>query len=1056
MSPLRRLIRYLANAVAAVIVGVVVLGMLALWRLSSGPIDLDFLRGYATRSFDTPEGQMTLAADRVSLAWGGARDPLRLILADIAATDARGRRVATVPEVTISLNPRTVASGRFAPTEITVDHVKLDVVITRDGLIEMIVPKEGEGASGGIIPVLVEQLLAEPGGDHVLGSLAEVRIGSARVKVDDRTTGFVWEAPAARATMSRDAAGVRVRGALTVEAGGHRAEFQLDALYGRTREQLDITLRADGVRLAAFATAAPQLAPLAGLDLPMDGAITLTTSGKGEIRHVAIDLHGGAGKVGIPGVLEPARAVDRVDLRMSFAPATNVIALREFSVDFGGPVARMSGALELKGRAFRFEGKAAVTDVPLSRLGEFWLEPLARNAREWAVANVSGGTLRSATLDLALRGDLDHVADLTVERSVADLVYDGLTVRYLDPLPPARGVGGTARFDGVNMRFDIAAATAGALKLAGGTVDLIGLDKADGHTAAIEVRIEAAAADALAYLAQPRLGLSKEFLFDPAKASGDVALTLKLSFPLLADLTMAQLDYAATADLTRVGLRDAVLGLALQDTTAKLEVDPRELKVVGRTKVEGQTFDVTWRELFGPKPAFRRRYEVRGVAPMPLLAKAGVTFLNPYISGPVGLQPLVYQVPLVGSGELSVKADLKAAKVTMPELRFDKAAGVDGTASVVARFGPGGPAPPTTDFDVRAPQTAIVGRLVVRPSDGRFETATFSRFELGRTNLAGTMRRTEDGYGFDFRGAAFDITRFLDGDKDPKARPGPEVAAPPPTGPVLRFSIDAAQVLFKRGALPAVKGTLVQRGDLTLSADLTTTPSAAGPARVVVAAAGPGRQIAITAPDTGAVLRSVGWLDGLVGGALSVEARTDDTKADPPMSATVALTNFRLAKTQPVAGRETPSLNGVVDQLDKAGDSKQVFKSLGVAIDKRGPQLRLRTGRTTGDSISLTFQGGYDLDKDDICLAGAVGVSSFLDIIFKPLDILTGGRSQGVALNYKIYGPIADPKGDVNMLSAVPIGILRRVMESDCLPGDRTPARSIIDLEQRQRERLER
>jgi hypothetical protein len=1059
MTRLRFAIRLLEWTGAA-IAGIAVIALLLLWRLSLGPIDLDFARAYAARSFETPQGRMSLEAQRVSLVWGGWQEPVQLVLSDIIATDARRTQVGTVPAVVINLSLRALAEGALQPTEVDVDNVRLDVVITRDGLIETILPQDDQASASRILPVLMEMLLNAPDSRHPLGQLSQVRIGSARVRIDDQATGFVWDAPAARAVMARDQAGVRVQGALTVQAGGHSTEFQLSALYGRSREQLDIELRGQNLRPSAFATAAPQLAPLADLDLPMEGVIRLTASGNGEIRNVAFELHGGAGRIAIPGVLSPARAVDKVALRLSFTAAENRVRVEEFTVGFNGPTARLVGLLELRERAFRFEGSAALDDVPISRLAEFWLEPLAKGGRAWALANISGGRIASASLDFAVSGDLDRPEDLKVERSLATLRYENLTVRYLDPLPPLRGVTGTARFEGSRMRFDIEAGQAEALRLASARVDILGLDGPDNHRTEMELQIRATAPATMAFLAHPRIGIPKDLLFNPKRLGGDVAIALRLKFPLARSVEMSEIDYAASADIERFSLENAAFGLALTEATARLEVDARELKVTGKGKVDGQVLDVQWRELFGPKETFRRRYEVRGLVSQAVLAKAGMSRAAPYLSGNIMLAPLVYQVPVTGPSELNIKADLKPAKLQVPELKWEKPAGADGQASLVARFA-GGPIPGAIDFDVRAVDLSAAGRLELRPADGAYVRASVSRMSLGRTNISGEVRRTENGYAVDLRGAALDAAPFLDDDGQ-VPRPDPAAPARPPSGPVFSIAIDVGQLLLKRGALPSVKGNLIYQGDQVRAGDLQSAAGPAGPTRLTLVQQRNGRQLVLKSPDAGAVLQAAGWLDGLVGGELDVSVQIDDSKADPPMAGRVEMRKFRMVQTTPPPGRDVGSLNGVVEQIGKAGNSGQVFDKLEARIEKTGPRLVIRNGQASGNSVGITAQGIYNLDKKEICLAGAVTPAYVLNAFLSNIPIigwiLTGGEGRGLfAINYSVRGPIDSPRGEVDTATAITPGFLRRMMEGSCgVTGVNVPAGADGQrtLEQRQQERM--
>ncbi len=1049
---LRRVVQTIAHIVAACVVGFSALGLLLVWRLTEGPVELDFLRTYVSRSFDTPEGPVRLEAEHVRVEWAGWEQPLRLILLGIEAKDTKGAVVGSVPEVAINVSLSALVGGALAPTEIVIDRVALNAVIRKDGLIDLMLPPPEAAPSARMLPIIVEQLLREPNTEHPLGRLTEVRIESARLRIDDQTTGFVWDAPAGRAVLQRDYDGLRVKGALTIESKGHVANMELIAFYGRKREVMEVMLRAHDLRLSAFATAAPQLAPLAQIDLPMTGQIRLTASGAGKVQRVALDFEGGSGVIGVPGVLAEPRKVDWATLRMSFDTNQSAVRLEDFRFGLGGAELGMQGVMRVDDHAFQFDGEAKVESVPIDRLAEFWLPSMAAGGRRWALANISGGRLDSAKLAVSAAGNFQNPDELKISRTIAEMRYSDLTVNYLAPLPPVKGVSGTGQFDGSTFRFLIDGGQAGAIKVGKSRVDITGLDGTD-HRADIQVELQASVQETMNFLTQPRLGLPKDLLYNPKRLGGDVAVGLSLKFPLLDALSVNDIVYAASAKLDRFSLTNAVGTLNLTDFAGTLQLDMTQLKVAGRGKADGQPVELSWTELFGAKPAFRRRYEAKGALPLATLYKAGVPDLTAFASGATGFD-LSYQTPITGPSELRAKLDLRDAALTVKEASWSKAAGVDGRATLSARFA-GGPIPPAVEFDIAAADLQATGKLESRPTDGRIERVTLSNLGLGATNVAGTVSRVEGGYAVDLRGAAIELKRVLP-DADPNARGVPKPASP--QGPLVSINLDVGAVLLKRGALPRVKGSLALRGDRLISANLQTTPDGAATAQLRVTPSGNGRSIDLVAPDFGAVLRSAGWLEGLVGGQLHVTATTDDTKPDPPARGRVEMKAYRLMKVPANPTRGVANVNGVVDQLSRVGGDRQVFDSLMVDVEKDGDRLRLRNGRTSGSNVGVTVQGTVQLNTDEVCLAGGIVPAYALNSIISniPLigDLLTGGRGGGLfALNYLIRGPIDDPNSSVNPLSVLPIGPLRNLMLAGCgtTSSDVAPTNDLSDRNDQQR-----
>jgi hypothetical protein len=86
--------------------------------------------------------------------------------------------------------------------------------------------------------------------------------------------------------------------------------------------------------------------------------------------------------------------------------------------------------------------------------------------------------------------------------------------------------------------------------------------------------------------------------------------------------------------------------------------------------------------------------------------------------------------------------------------------------------------------------------------------------------------------------------------------------------------------------------------------------------------------------------------------------------------------------------------------------------------------------RLGGQSIGLTTQGWVDLRTDTAQLSGIVVPAFALNNLLSnvPLlgPLLTGGQNGGLfAVSYQLYGPLADLRTDVNMMSAMAPGALR-------------------------------
>ena len=331
------------------------------------------------------------------------------------------------------------------------------------------------------------------------------------------------------------------------------------------------------------------------------------------------------------------------------------------------------------------------------------------------------------------------MAELKVDRLVGLLDYRGMTVRYMPHMPELQGVSGKARYEGGALHFDIAS---------GATV---GLQDGRRHHRPHRTRRAAAAACRHPH-ADHRLGAGCHPLPGAAQArpaartcstttarlGGEVAIDLSLGFPLLNSLTVADLDIKAEASLSRFSLQDAIGDVDLTDATARVKYGSSEMNVSGTGKLDGNAVEIGWRELFGAKVPFRRRYELKGTVPAELVAKAGFPSPEPYLSGPIGTT-LHYQVATNGTGEVVGRFDIKGAKADVAPLVWTKQPGVEGQVQLTMKLAAGGKLT-TIDFDGRANGLSSKGQVRFA-GDNALQQITLQQFKIGQTDVAGDWKR---------------------------------------------------------------------------------------------------------------------------------------------------------------------------------------------------------------------------------------------------------------------------------------------------------------------------
>ena len=96
---------------------------------------------------------------------------------------------------------------------------------------------QGEG-----LVLLIEQLMAEPNYNSLIGQLDMILIERAKVTIRDVKTGLTWTAPSARARLKRDAEGVNIAASakLTGDAGNW-VDVSLSGVYTRDRSRVSLS-----------------------------------------------------------------------------------------------------------------------------------------------------------------------------------------------------------------------------------------------------------------------------------------------------------------------------------------------------------------------------------------------------------------------------------------------------------------------------------------------------------------------------------------------------------------------------------------------------------------------------------------------------------------------------------------------------------------------------------------------------------------------------------------------------------------------------------------------
>lgn len=1091
-------VKLLFRSLGVVALGALLVSGFVVWRLGQGPVRLNWLTPYLEEALSAPQAGLRLRIGSTEIAWENASRVLDLRVRDVSLVDAGDGVLARFSKLGLSLEPAPLLAGRIRPQSIDIFEPHLRLVRDTDGSIRLGLqttpslpagqnpaeatpapaggaPASGVGSATDPAPVgatsqpldiLLEALNT---GDTVAGRLQSVALTDADVEVIDRLNGVVWDIPALSVDVEREATGLALTAEARLDLDARPTTVLMAGQFRNASRTLSLNVDVDSLRPAALAPLHRDLRTLSTVDFPLSGRLRLaaTLEQTPVIHRVEVDLTGGAGWLRTPAPLDTDYPLLSMRLRGSYDLDRSKVALDDLSVVLDGATVTGTAAVApAEGGGMAGAATVSVGPMTVETLKRYWPIPVAPNPRDWVVTNLKEGRVTSGSWTVALAGPDLQTLDVTGLTGKAQA--EAVTVSYLSPMPVATDGRAELSFSMDRVELHALRGQVGALKITDGTIRFTDLDKYD-NFADIQLAVEGPLQDALKLLDSPPLGYPRKLGLDPAKARGETATTLSLTFPLLQALALEDLKVRADAKVRNGVLRGAVFGQDLTEGEIALGVDTTALDAKGKARIGGVPMEFTWRENFSGKP-FASRYTATAQVAEDKRGLFGLTFppFTPtYIGGPA-TAALVYTVNRNRTAVLDVQADLAESRLWIPGFEFEKPVGkpAQATAQVLLK---GDQITDVPRFRVVADGLELEGAVALTAGQD-LDSVTLSTGTIGDTVLTGTLRRLKDRDGFevDAQGPYLDATPFLgtrtvEGAPPKQPSPLPEVAADgsiddglPPL--VLRGFFDIVKTSEDRktgkiGIMTALQASANRSGGRWHTARIDANVKDGGPVSLVLGPDPEGktrRRFTARTDDAGALLRAMDILGTMRGGKLWAEGFVSPRGVS---EGTLSIDGYRLIDA-PILAKllSVAALGGILDALTGEGISFDRLEAPFV-YDSDRDHVQFRQFRTYGTTLGLTGSGSMDFRTDRIDGAGTMVpffmVNSLVGRIPLLGDLLTGFEKDGglFAAGYTVRGAVSDPEISVNPLSALAPGFLRKLFTFDfggstddpAKPGDPTP-----------------
>ncbi|MFL2771604.1 MAG: DUF3971 domain-containing protein [Rhodospirillaceae bacterium] len=1032
---------------------------LLVWRLSIGPISVDFLAPYVADSISVDD-EIIFDIRGAILSWDRIAQSPQVRVIDITAVDKNANVIGVLPEMTVSLSLVSLLEGSPAPEDITLINPILRVTRKLDGTIflgldsynrdrEIDVGGLGVGLeqseSADLLVQLLVGILARPGDpENLPGYLDSVEIRNASIVLADRRTGLEWIVLSGGIELLRDGEGVRLRAELPYRNAGESSEILLSGIYSTQESALSLAFVFDEVKSSSFVELIPKIPSVEDINLNISGTLNLQVVFSEEtaaIEQVKLEIDYGEGVIGLSHPMKRKYLLGNMKLYATASSGFDKINVEELSLSLTGDNGVDTAArLKVHGTQMRskpnISAQLELDDLSWADIQINWPAEAAPNLRKWVQDNLVTGHITNASFDLLLGGESSSELGLTDLKGYAE--FDEFEVVYNKEMPSIDNLSGKLSIGQAEVSIDISNGNIASretnklLDLTSGRVRLHGLNTGS-PMVDLDLIINGGLREAISLIDGQPLNYASFLGLSSLSTSGEVEVLLGLDFPIIQKLSLEQFEMNTQAKIQNATINSIAFGLPLESGQFSLALDNSGMDVVGTASIGGIQTGLSWRENFlGGQ--YRRQYAFDAVVEnnqRPLLGLGGEYFQPPYLDGPIRMEA-IYTLNRDGNANLALEVDLNRPSLSLSQLNWFKPEGVEALFAADMKITAEG-IESIDNFSISSVEAGLnVLGSATFTGKSKLSRLSFDQALIGKNDFTALMERKSDGtMEINALGNTIDgstLWASIRESDQSRANPLPTEKNDSST---FRFNGRMKTLILSSGG---------EMTDVTLNLD----QSRIGLSRISFngfVKNGEQFQLTLTPVDNvrsfeakskngGAVLEVLGLGDDFVNGDLLLTGTILESGA---VDGIFKMKSFQVVDA-PLLARllSVASLTGIVDELNGDGIS---FSELNLPFNYFENIFTIKNGAMYGTSLGLTARGSYFMDQNIIkgegTLIPAYAFNSAIGSIPIVGPILTGGEKSGgvFAATYSIQGNPYGGEVIVNPLATFAPGFLRQIFK---------------------------
>jgi hypothetical protein len=1026
------------------VVMVVGIGALAL-RINLAPLDVGFAKARVEEVLRSPEHGTHAAMEQVYVHWPKLYGPLLLVLRDVKIVGPKNHVIVSMDEAALGVSKAQLLVGHIAPVALILRKPALRVIRRVGGQIDIgfsdprradaqVVEEQADEQTE--LATRILEYIGRPGSNDdattPLGTLRAFEIYEAQVMVEDRESGAQWPMPRLDIFFKSRRQGLECEfyteltgeGGLSSQAKGR---FLMDWESRRTT----FSAAFENFDISALAVEMPQLSSLSGQDVRMNAQIEAVLNANMFPETAKVEMHSAQGSFLSQHLSTEAVPYKDFALQASYDGTTKTLDMPAAQITLRDVTFKAEAEIIHDEAGARGPVKISIDQMHEKSIEGLWPEIVrGDNSEEWIVRKITDGTFHNIAVSAELVAEnAEDDWSFDVQKIMAEFSFEGASVDYRPPMLPVANAKGHGTFDNdaEKLSITIESANIADLVVESAQLEFDNIVKEGAGVADIDVKLNGPLTTGFEYVSTEPIALKHGF--DLSRVKGHSELDVNVKFPTTKNVRVEDVKVSLKGTLNDVFLPDVVKDMGLAGGPFVIGVSGDTFSFKGKGKLADRSTNITYEEFISSKgKPYSSKVEASLIADEELRKHMGID-LSEFLEGPV-VASINYTVLSEGRSEATVHADLKPARLYATPFGYEKIVGVEGTASLTAKL-KDGILTEVENLAAKAPKFSLEGtQLFFRQNGKETELASgkAGRLVIGETVGAADFEVLPSGLmKIAFTGPFFDLQPFLE-DKET----GGDVYDEPPM-----------QVSIAADRLRAADGETLQYGKIYtdineegLLNQLDIDAIAGGgnvtlrykPAQVE------GRPFSFKAENAGATLRAFGLYDKMVGGTMAAYGNAIRGAGDRNLSGQLEINNFSVVNAPALARLlGAMSLPGMMELLGSEGISFSRLQSGFEWHDrKEGSMVVLKDGRTSGNSLGLTFDGSIDRAQDTMDINGTLvplsGVNKLIANIPLIGDILSGGTGSVFAATYSMKGPVDDPQVLVNPLAALTPGILRRIL----------------------------